>query len=92
MIRTVKGAATRQFIETGKSKFPGLDVELANQRIVELNAANTLDDLGQLNSTGLHKLKGPLKEFWSININGRWRLLFRFIAGDAHEVHIDDTH
>jgi proteic killer suppression protein len=48
--------------------------------------------LGRLNSLGLHKLKGDLKEYWSIDINGPWCLLFRFDAGDAYEVHIHDPH
>ena len=39
MIKSVKGTATRQFIESGKSRFSGLDVELAQQRLAELNAA-----------------------------------------------------
>jgi proteic killer suppression protein len=45
-----------------------------------------------LNSVGLHKLKGPLKDFWSIDVNGRWRIIFKFQAGDAYEVEITDTH
>ena len=92
MIRSIKGAATRQFIEEGKSRFSGLDVDLARQRLAELNAAPSLDALGKLNSVGLHKLKGSLRAFWSINVNGRWRILFKFKAGHAYEVHITDPH
>ena len=47
---------------------------------------------GRLNSVGLHKLKGNLRGFWSIDVNGRWRILFKFRNGDAYEVHIADTH
>ncbi|MGQ0485989.1 MAG: type II toxin-antitoxin system RelE/ParE family toxin [Hyphomicrobiales bacterium] len=39
-----------------------------------------------------HKLKGDLRDFWSIDINGPWRLLFMFSNGDAYEVHIHDPH
>ncbi len=92
MIKSVKGSATRRFIETGKSKFSGLDEALARQRLMELNAATSLDDLGRLNSVGLHKLKGNLRQFWSIDVNGPWRILFRFENGNAHEVHIHDPH
>jgi toxin HigB-1 len=52
----------------------------------------SLDALGRLNSVGLHKLKGNLRNFWSIDVNGPWRILFKFKDGDAHEVHIADTH
>ncbi len=92
MIKTIKGAASRQFIESGKSKFSGLDAGLAFRRLRQLNAATSLSDLGGLSSVGLHKLKGDLRGFWSIDINGRWRLLFKFSGGDAYEVHIHDPH
>ena len=62
VIRSIKGAATRQFIEQGKSKFSGLDTKLAVRRIALLNAATSLDELGKLSSVGLHKLKGDLRE------------------------------
>ena len=43
-------------------------------------------DTGKLNSVGLHKLKGNLRGFRSIDVNGRWRILFKFRNGDAYEV------
>ena len=92
IIRSIKGTATRQFIEAGKSKFSGMDEAAARRRLAQLNAAVTLDALGKLNSLGLHKLKGDLKEYWSIDVNGPWRILFRFETGDAYEVHIHDPH
>jgi toxin HigB-1 len=92
MISSVLGSATRQFVENDKSKFSGLDVDLANQRLAQLNAATSLDALGQLRSVGLHKLKGSLRAFWSIDINGPWRILFKFHDGNAYEVHIADPH
>ncbi len=69
-----------------------MDEVRARQRLTQLHAATTLQDLGRLNSVGLHKLKGDLKEFWSIDVSGPWRLLFRFHKGDAYEVHFYDPH
>ena len=92
MIKSVKGAATRQFIESRKPKFSGLDETLALRRLNELNAASSLQMLGNLNSVGLHKLKGNFKDYWSIDVNGPWRILFRFENGHAYEVHIHDPH
>lgn len=92
MIKTISGSATRQFVELRKSKFSGLDEELADQRLSEINAANSLDSFKALKSVGLHKLKGPLSQFWSVNVNGRWRIIFKFKNGDAYEVEITDTH
>ena len=37
-------------------------------------------------------LKGKLNDYWSIDVNGPWRVLFKFDAGNAYEVHIDDPH
>lgn len=92
MIKSFGDSATAKFAEIGKSKFSGLDVELADQRLAELNAAASLESFGKLNSVGLHKLKGALKDFWSIDINDQWRLIFKFHDGNAYEVKITDTH
>ena len=92
MIRSIKGSATRQFAEGGKSKFRGLDVQLARQRLAELNAASTLMALKPLRSIGLHKLKGDRAGFWAITVNGPWRIVFRFDDGNAFEVEIVDYH
>jgi proteic killer suppression protein len=92
MIKSISGTRTNQFVKDRKSKFSGLDENKALQRFSELHAASSLDALGKLNSVGLHKLKGPLKDFWSIDVNGRWRIIFKFRAGDAFEVEITDTH
>lgn len=92
MIRSVKGVATRQFVERGKSRFSGLDEDLALQRLAELNAAPSLNALSPLRSVGLHKLTGERKGFWAIRINGPWRIAFRFEDGNAYEVEIVDYH
>ncbi len=92
MIRSVKGTATRQFIESGKSKISGLDEGLARRRLSALNVARKLDDLSRLRSVGLHKLSGDRSGFWAIRVNGPWRIVFRFEDGDAFEVEIVDYH
>jgi len=92
MIRSIKGSATRRFVETGKARFRGLDVELARQRLAELNAAPSLEALSPLRSVGLHKLKGGRKGYWAISVNGPWRIVFRFEDGNAYEVEIVDYH
>ena len=92
MIKSIRGSDTRRFIERRISKFSGLDEKLAFQRMAELNAAPSIHSLSRLNSVGLHKLKSNLREFWSINVNGPLRILFKFKDGDAYEVHIADPH
>ncbi len=92
MILSVRGVATLQFLESGKSKFSGLDESLARRRLSALNVARKLDDLTRLRSVGLHKLSGDRSGFWAIRINGPWRIVFRFDDGDAFEVEIVDYH
>lgn len=92
MIRSVQGAATRQFIETGRSRFGGLDPALAQQRLAALNAAPSLKALSPLRSIGLHKLKGSRSGYWAMNVNGPWRIVFRFKDGNAYDVEIVDYH
>jgi toxin HigB-1 len=91
MIRSIKGSATRQFVEQGKSRFSGM-VALAHRRLRQINTTSNLQALAGLNSVGLHKLKGDRRDFWSVDVNGPWRILFRFKDGDAYDLHIVDPH
>lgn len=92
MIKSIRGTATRQFVETGKSKFSGLDTDLADQRLGELDAARSLADFDRLKKIGLHKLTGNYRGLWAIRVNGPWRIMFRFEDGNAHDVEIIDYH
>ena len=92
MIRSWANSATRQFAESGKSKFSGLDIEAAEDLLAALNAATTLRDLSPLRSVGLHKLTGSRKGQWAMTVNGPWRICFRFEDGDAWDVEIVDYH
>jgi toxin HigB-1 len=92
VIRSWANTATRQFAETGKSKFSGLDPEVADEVLSMLEAATSLADISPLKSVGLHPLKGDRKGQWAMTINGPWRLCFRFEDGDAHDVEIVDYH
>ncbi|KKB12193.1 plasmid maintenance system killer protein [Devosia geojensis] len=92
MIKSWANGATRQFAETGKSRFSGLDTARAQRRISDLNAISSLDQISPLKSLGLHKLSGGRKGHWAITINGPWRLVFRFEGGHAFDVEIVDYH
>jgi proteic killer suppression protein len=92
VIRSWANSATRQFGETGKAKFSGLDTAMAARRLAALHRATALSDLSPLKSVGLHKLAGDRKGFWAMTINGLWRLVFRFEDGHAHDVEIVDYH
>ena len=38
------------------------------------------------------KLKGDLKDYYSIRINKRWRIVFKWVNSDTYEVSIVDYH
>ncbi len=41
---------------------------------------------------GLHKLAGKLKGFWSVEVSGNWRVIFRFEEQDVTDVDYLDYH
>ena len=82
MIRTFSDAATRRFYAGGKSRRVPTEIQRrAAMRLVQLNAANRLE-----------QLHGNRSGRWSIRINDQWRVCFRFEDGDAFEVEIVDYH
>jgi toxin HigB-1 len=57
-----------------------------------LNVANAPEEAAPLPGLRLHRLKGDMKDTWSITITGDWRLIFRFADGDAHDLDFLDYH
>lgn len=39
-----------------------------------------------------HPLKGDLKGFWSLDVSGNYRVIFRFENGNAYDLDYLDTH
>jgi len=64
----------------------------AKRKLEAVHAANRLEDLNVPPSNRLEKLTGDLKDFHSIRVNDQWRVIFKWNAGDAHEVQIIDYH
>ena len=57
-----------------------------------INNAADLADLKIPPANRLEKLSGNLKDFYSIRINDQWRVIFKWVAGNAAEVEIVDYH
>lgn len=64
----------------------------ALQKLDILDAAGSLQDLGALPGNRLEALRGDLQGFHSMRINDQWRLVFRWVSGDAHDVRVMDYH
>jgi proteic killer suppression protein len=66
--------------------------ETARRKLRMLNNSQNIADLQIPPSNRLEKLKGSLKDFYSIRVNDQWRIIFRWNNGNASEVEILDYH
>ncbi len=66
--------------------------EIGRRKLRMLNNSQNLIDLQIPPSNRLEKLKGNLKDFYSIRINSQWRIIFKWQNGNAFEVEIIDYH
>ena len=64
----------------------------ARELLDQLDAAVVVGDMRLPPSNRLHKLKGKLKAFWSVSINMKYRIVFKFANGQASDVQITDYH
>ena len=62
------------------------------RKLVAVDAAEALDDLGVPPGNRLEKLRGNRVGQHSIRLNDQWRICFRWADGDAYEVEIVDYH
>jgi proteic killer suppression protein len=73
-------------------KLPGEIQEIGRRKLRMLNNAQDIADLKIPPANRLEKLSGRLKEFYSIRINDKWRIIFKWKDGNAFEVEIIDYH
>jgi proteic killer suppression protein len=66
--------------------------ETARRKLRMLNSSQDLNDLQIPPSNKLEKLKGNLKDFYSIRVNAQWRIIFIWNNGNAEEVQLIDYH
>jgi proteic killer suppression protein len=92
MIRSFADKHTESLFRDERARrFEGI-ARSAKRKLEALNAASRLEDLTIPPSNRLEKLKGNLKGFYSIRINDQWRVIFKWIDGEPHEVGIVDYH
>ena len=92
MIRSFGDKATQAlFQDEVVRQFRGI-ARPAKRKLEAVNAASRIEDLTVAPANRLEKLRGDLKEFYSIRINDQWRVIFKWIYGDAHDVRIVDYH
>jgi proteic killer suppression protein len=92
MIKSFEHKGIEEFFHTGKKK--GINPEHADklERILDrLNAANEIKDMNYPGSN-LHKLVGDRKDQDAVKGLDNWRIVFRFMDGDAYVIDCDDNH
>ena len=57
----------------------------------DLDATESAHDM-DLPGYRLHALKGAQRGLWSVRVSGNWRIVFRFVAGEAVDVDLIDYH
>lgn len=65
---------------------------MALGRLQYLDAAPRIDGLKVPPSNRLHKLKDDREGQYSISLNMKWRICFRFVDGDAYDVELTGYH
>ena len=66
--------------------------ETARRKLRMLNSSSDIIDLRVPPSNKLEKLKGNLKEFYSIRVNNQWRIIFKWQGNNAYQVELIDYH
>lgn len=92
MIKSFRCPDTQALFETGKSKrFSGI-ANIATRKLVQLDAAETLEFLRSPPGNRLEALKGGRGDQYSIRINDQFRLCFNWLDNSPADVEIVDDH
>ncbi len=73
-------------------RIPQSIVKAARLRLDAMDAATRLQDLRFPPGQRLESLKGDLSGRHSIRINDQYRIVFRWVEGNCHDVEITDYH
>lgn len=93
MIKSFAHKGLKLFFEKGDSKkLNPSHIERIRRILARLHAAKESKDMNYPGSN-LHLLKAPpYRGFYSVNVSGNYRIVFRFEKGEAYDVDYLDTH
>lgn len=92
MIISFKHKGLEKFFSTGSTV--GIQAKHATKlqtQLTTLDSATTVQDMNFPNWY-LHPLQGNKEGYWSIRVNGNWRIIFKFEDGNAYIVDYLDYH
>jgi toxin HigB-1 len=93
MIRSFRSKETSVLFEGRFARrLPREIQQRAHVKLLLLHAAPDLRSLAKIPANRLEALRGDRAGQHSLRINDQWRICFRWIDGDAHDVEIVDYH
>jgi toxin HigB-1 len=92
LIETIRHKGLRQLFEDDNPKGVRPDqLRKVRQILALLDAANVVADL-DFPTFRLHPLKGEMAGFWSLRVNGNWRIIFTIEDGAVNNIDLVDYH
>jgi proteic killer suppression protein len=92
-IQSFRHKGLRRLFEHGDSSgVSAAQAEKIGDILAAIDAAADFGDVALFPGWKLHALKGDRKGFWSVTVNGNWRIIFRFEGGDAFDIDLVDYH
>lgn len=93
MIETfADGDTERVFQRVSVKRFSPVLQRSALRKLLILDAADTLQDLVIPPANRLEELGGNRRGQHSIRVNDQWRICFRWVGNNSHDVEIVDYH
>lgn len=92
MIRSFRCIETEAVFKRSGSKRFGAIERIALRKLIQLHAAERLEDLSVPPGNRLEPLRGARRGQWSIRVNSQWRICFEWRDGAAWNVEIVDYH
>lgn len=92
MIRSFRHKGLKLFYEKGDtSKLQAQHISKIRLILTRLDASTSVEEMN-VPGYGLHRLKGELKEFWSVKVDKNFKIIFRFEGDNAVDLDYMDYH
>ena len=92
MIRSIRHRRLKRLYEEGDPRGVGSPhAEKLRDILARLDASSVPSDM-DVPGFRLHPLKGAWKGYWAVTVRANWRVIFRFVDGDAQDVDYLDYH
>jgi toxin HigB-1 len=94
MIRSFRGKFAEPILQGRMipKGFPANLAKVARRKLIMVDSAAFLEALNSPPGNRLEALKGDMAGKHSIRINDQWRVVFKWIDGEPHDVRIVDYH